>query len=146
MASLGGRKVTPHSVDGVCGNENLVELWDGKFKNLFTSSNPDSSHLLAQALVDLEVSVEDLASLSFSADSVFAALNTLKHGKSEGGSLTSYHLNFAPRCFAEVLAPVSTCLAWHGYMPPVLFSQSQWVVISQVDLVCMIALSMPQGF
>ena len=75
--------------------------------------------LLAQALVDLEVSVEDMASLSFSADSVSAALNKLKHSKSEGGSLMSDNLIFAPCCFAEVLAPVFTCLVQHGYMPPV---------------------------
>jgi len=62
----GGKQVTPHSVDGVCGNENLVELWAGKFKNLFTSSNPNSSHMLTQALANLEVPVEDLASLSLS--------------------------------------------------------------------------------
>ena len=58
----GRKQATPHSVDGVCGNENLVELWAGKFKNLFTFSNPNSLHLLAQALVDLEVSVEDMTS------------------------------------------------------------------------------------
>ena len=75
--------------------------------------------MLVQALGDLEVSVEDMASLSFSADSVSAALNKLKYGKSEGGSLTSDHLIFAPCCFAEVLAPVFTCLVRHGYMPPV---------------------------
>ena len=65
MASLGifGRKcsgskqATPHSVDGVCGNENLGELWADKFKSLYTSSNPNVSRLLAQALVDLEVSL-----------------------------------------------------------------------------------------
>ena len=120
VRSCSGRKqVTPHSVDGVCGNENLVEHWADKFKNLFTSSNPNSSNLLAQALADLEVSVEDMGSLSFSADSVCAALKKLKHGKSEGGSLTSDHLIFAPRCFAEVLAPVFTCLVRHGYMPSV---------------------------
>ena len=39
----------------------------------------------------LHFSVEDLASLSISADSVSAALNKLKHGKSEGGSLSSDH-------------------------------------------------------
>ena len=60
-----------------------------------------------------------MASLSFSADSVSAALNKLKHGKSEGGSLTSDHLIFAPHCFAEVLAPVFSCLVQHGYMLPV---------------------------
>ena len=81
----------------VCGNENLVELWAGKFKNLFTSSNPNSLHLLAQALADLEVPVEDLASLSFSAATVSVALNKLKHYKAEGGSMTSDHLIFAPR-------------------------------------------------
>ena len=58
----GRKQATPHSVDGVCGNENLVELWAGKFKNLLTFSNPNSSRLLAQALVDLEVSVEDMTS------------------------------------------------------------------------------------
>ena len=63
----------PHSVDGVSGNENLVEHWASNFKNLFTSSNPNSSHMLAQALADLEVSVEDLASLSFSAATVSTA-------------------------------------------------------------------------
>jgi len=114
----GGKQVTPHSVDGVCGNENLVELWAGKFKNLFTSSNPNSSHMLTQALANLEVPVEDLASLSFSAATVSAALNKLKHGKAEGGSMTSDHLIFAPQYFAEVLAPVFTCLVRHGYMPP----------------------------
>ena len=31
----------------------------------------------------------------------------------------SDHLVFAPCCFAEVLAPVFTCLVQHGYMPPV---------------------------
>ena len=65
----------------------VVELGAGEFKNLFTSSNPTYSHLLVQALGDLEVSVEDMASLSFSDDSVSAVLNKLKHGKSEGGSL-----------------------------------------------------------
>ena len=105
VRSCSGKKhVTTHSVDGVCGNVNLVELWAGKIKNLYISSNPNSLHLLAQALVDLEVSVEDVAS-SFSAYSVFAVLNKLKHGKSERGSLMSDHLIFAPCCFAEVLAP-----------------------------------------
>ena len=94
----------------VCGNENLVEIWAGKFKNLFTSSNPNSSHLLAQALADLEVLVKDLASLSFSATTVSAALNKLKHGKAEGRSVTSDRLIFAPQCFAQELAPVFTCL------------------------------------
>ena len=106
----GRKQATPHSVHGVCCNDNLVELWAGIFKNLFTSSNPNTLRLLAQALVDLEVSVEDMASLSFSADSVSAALNKLKHSKSEGGSLMSDNLIFAPCCFAEVLAPGFTCL------------------------------------
>ena len=109
----GWKQVTPHSVDGVCGNENLVELWAGKF-NLFISSDPNSSHLLAQALVDLEVPVEDLASLSFSAATVSAALNKLKHGKAGGEYMTSDHLIFAPQCFAEVFVPIFTCLVWHG--------------------------------
>ena len=42
----GRKQATPHSVDSVCSNENLVELWAGKFKNL---SNPNASRLLAQA-------------------------------------------------------------------------------------------------
>ena len=46
----GRKQATLHSVDGVSGNENQVELWAGKFKNPFTSSNPNSSHLLAQTL------------------------------------------------------------------------------------------------
>ena len=54
-------------------HENLVELWASKFKNLFTTSNPNSSHMLAQALADLEVPAEDLASLSFSAATVSTA-------------------------------------------------------------------------
>ena len=33
--------------------------------------------------------------------------------------MTSDHLIFAPRCFSEVLAPVSTYLVQHGYIPPV---------------------------
>jgi len=41
--------------------------------------------MLTQALANLEVPVEDLASLSFSAATVSAALNKLKHGKAEGG-------------------------------------------------------------
>jgi len=61
------------------------DCWAGKFKSLFTSSNPNSSHMLTQALANLEVPVEDLASLSFSAATVSAALNKLKHGKAEGG-------------------------------------------------------------
>ena len=59
----------------VCGNENLVKLWADKLQEPVTFSNPNASRLLAQALVDLEVSVEDMAS----ADSVSAALNKLKH-------------------------------------------------------------------
>ena len=118
-ACSGRKQVTPHSVDGVSGNENLVEHWASNFKNLFTSSNPNSSHMLAQALADLEVPAEDLASLSFSAATVSAAWNKLKHGKAEGGCMTSDHLISAPRCFAEVLAPVFNCLVEHGYMPPV---------------------------
>ena len=121
----GRKQATPHSVDGVCGNENLVVLCAGKFNNLFISSNPNISRLLAQPLVDLEVSVEDVASLSFSADSVSAALNRLKHGKSEGGSLTSDHLIFAPRCFADVLALVFTCLVWHGFRDAVILPISK---------------------
>ena len=33
--------------------------------------------------------------------------------------MTSDHLISAPRCFAEVLAPVFNCLVEHEYMPPV---------------------------
>ena len=33
--------------------------------------------------------------------------------------MTSDHLISAPRCFAEVLAPVFNCLVEHGYMPSV---------------------------
>ena len=73
--------------------------------------------MLAQALADLEVPAKDLASLSFSAATVSTALNKLKHGKAEGGCMTSDHLISAPQCFAEVLAPVFNCLVEHGYMP-----------------------------
>ena len=108
-ACSGRKQVTPHSVDSVSGNENLVELWASNFKNLFTSSNPNSSHMLAQALADLEVPAEDLASLSFSAATVSTAWNKLKHGKAEGGCMTSiWPLDFCSSVFCG-----SACSCFH---------------------------------
>ena len=57
----------------------VMRIWLSSGLESVYISSPKSSHLLAQALVDLEVSVEDMN--SFSADSVSAALNKLKHGK-----------------------------------------------------------------
>ena len=107
------------SVDGACGDGNLVELWATKFKDLLTSSECNSSDKLAQVLAELDISSEDLLSLSIPVASVLTAVKRLKHGKSEGGSLTSDHLIFAPYSLAEVLAPIFTCLIQHGHMPPV---------------------------
>ena len=97
----------------------IVELWAGKFKNLFTSSNPNSSHLLAQALVDLEVSVEDLASLSSQLTlSLLLWISwSMVSQKESPWYLTTCFCSYS--CFEEVHAPVFTCLVRHEYMPPV---------------------------
>ena len=50
---------------------------------------------------------------------MLAAVRKLKRGKSEGGSMSSDHLIFAPSSFFRVLAPVFTALLRHGYMPSV---------------------------
>ena len=114
-----GKQSCSHTVNRISDDENIVELLSSKFKGTLSSPDPAHPLQLANTLNSLDVSPKDLESLVISEDVVLAAVRKLKRGKSEGGSMSSDHLIFAPPSFFTVLAPVFTALLRHGYMPSV---------------------------
>ena len=106
-----GKQNCSHTVDGITDDENLVKLWSSKFKSVLSSPDPVRALQLANTLY---VSSKDLESLVISEDVVLAAVGKLKCGKSEGGSLSSDHLMFAPSefllLFSQLCYVTVTCL------------------------------------
>ena len=73
-------------VDGVSGQDNISDLWCNNFKQLYNSSDGALSADLLRTL-EMEISSEDIANLSFSSEIIKQAVGKLKRGKSDGGSL-----------------------------------------------------------
>ena len=113
------RKQTPAiCVDGVLGDDRIVELWAPKFRDLFTSTDPHAHKHLAEKLSVLDITAHDLETLEIFSGAVMDSIKKLKRGKVDGGDLLSDHLIFSPCSFVVLLAPIITSLLRHGYMPP----------------------------
>ena len=75
-------------------------------------------NILAEKLSALDITSYDLETLEISPGAVLDSIKKLKRGKSDGGDLLSDHLIFSPCSFVALLAPITTSLLRHGYMPP----------------------------
>ena len=80
------KSLTVPVVDVVSGQDNISDLWCNNCKQLYNSSDGALSADLLRTL-EMEISSEDIANLSFSSEIIKQAVDKLKRGKSDGGSL-----------------------------------------------------------
>ena len=72
------RKQTPATcVDGVLGDDRIVELWASKFRDLFTSTDPRAPEHLAEKLSALDITSYDLETLEISPGAVLDSIKKL---------------------------------------------------------------------
>ena len=65
------RKQTPATcVDGVLGDDRIVELWASKFRGLFTSADSQAHKQLAEKLSALDITSHDLETVEISPGAV----------------------------------------------------------------------------
>ena len=106
------QKYVSSVVDGVCGDDNIAELWASQLKCLLNSNSGDLS-----LTVHSKISSTGLSELSVSDLDVCEALQRLKGGKKETDNLSSDHLHHAAPVIAAPLATLFTAILRHGYMP-----------------------------
>ena len=82
-------------VDGVCGDDNISELWASKLKYLLNSNSSCSGDL--SLTVHSKISSTSLSELSVSDLDVCEALQRIKGGKKDTDNLSSDHLSGGSR-------------------------------------------------
>ena len=96
------------------GDAQIAELWSEKFENLYNRCDP-SKRMKILDEVNTSIAKEDLVSVSIDADIVLRAINLLKPRKSDGKSLISDHVLFAPPSLAAKLAGLFISLLRLGH-------------------------------
>ena len=91
-------------VDGVCGDDNIAELWASKLKYLLNSNSSCSGDL--SLTVHSKIYYNGLSELSVSDLYVCEALQRLNGGKKDTDNLSSAHLHHAAP------APLATLLQY----------------------------------
>ena len=96
-----------------------TDLWCNNFKQLYNSSDGGLSADLLRTL-EMEISSEDIANLSFSSEIIKQPVGKLKRGKSDGGSMVSDSgtvVRLLDECFE-----VTNGVRQGGVLSPVLFA------------------------
>ena len=90
-------------IDGVSGDPQIAGLWSTKFKELYNCCNPSTRSSLEEQLNSI-ITEDDLETLIVDTDTVICAIKRLKAGKSDGKSLMSDHVLYAPPTLASKLS------------------------------------------
>ena len=101
-------------IDGVSGDPQIAGLWSTKFKELYNCSNPSTINSLQKQLNSI-ITEDDLEVPIVDTYTVICAIKQLKAGKSDGKSLMSVHVLYAPPILASKLSCLFTALlqaAW----------------------------------
>ena len=106
---------TASIIDGVCGDNNIAELWASKLKDLLNTNNNSCGDF--SQLINGNISFSSLSDLSVTPLDVRRALRNLKTGKKDIDNLSSDHLRHAAPVIAAPLAALFTSILRHGYMP-----------------------------
>ena len=96
------------------GDPKIAELWSVKIKDLYNRCDLNKRTKLLEEVKSF-ITTQDLVSLSVSIDTVLRAINQLKPGKSDGKSLMSDHVLYAPPILVSKLAELFTSLLQHGH-------------------------------
>ena len=117
MKKVNSTKYRGHTapvIDGVSGDPQIAGLWPTKFKELYNICNPRTRNSLQEQLNSI-ITEDNLEPSIVDTDTVICAIKRLKAGKSDGKSLMSDHVLYAPPILASKLSRLFTALLRHGY-------------------------------
>ena len=116
MNKRGKSRVSVPSVDGISGDPAISNHFASKLHDILNSHDSSSVESILNS-VSSSLSSDDLASVEFSSECVFAALRHLKPSKSDGSALQSDHVIHAASVIVPLLSDLFTAIVHHGYMP-----------------------------
>ena len=101
-------------VDGVCGDDNIANLFASKLHSLLNMHGGTTTEALNNLGSFCDGRLEEV---TVAVDDVLGALGSLKPGKTDFDRVSTYHVKYALPVIAEHVAQFFTAILRHGYMP-----------------------------